>query len=255
MTFSLNLGFTVFAVICAGIALGMLFGRLLPRQHLDDHSRSVITVATAVVGTASALVLGLLISTASTSFVQRSGEVVRMATDIIRLDRILRSYGPGTETERGQLARYASVNLDDLFPNGSQQAPVIDDPAMLRLLDDIRNEVLSLKPADDGQRWRQDHALRFVDELTDIRWTLALQQNINPLPVPFLVMLVFWLTLLFGSFGLFAPRNTTVLATLALCAIAVSAGVSLVVDMTDPFSGFVRVSSTPLRQAAEVIGR
>lgn len=255
MTFSLNLGFIVFAMICAGIALGMLFGRFLPRHHLDDHSKSVITVATAVVGTASALVLGLLISTASTAFVQRSGEVVRMATDIIRLDRILRSYGPGTETERERVARYASVNFDDLFPRGSQPALVVDDPATLRLLDEIRNGVMSLKPADDGQHWRQDRALRFVDELADVRWVLALQQSINPLPAPFLVMLVFWLTLLFGSFGLFAPRNVTVIAALGLCALAVSAGVTLVIDMTDPFSGIVRVSSTPLRQATEIIGR
>lgn len=255
MTFSLTLGFIVFAVICVGIALGMLFGRFLPQHHLDDHSKSIITVATAVVGTASALVLGLLISTASTSFVQRSGEIVRMATDTIRLDRILRSYGPGTEMERERVAGYASVNLDDLFPNGSQQTPLIDDPATLQLLDEIRNGVMSLKPSDDGQRWRQDRALRFVDELADIRWTLALQQNVNPLPAPFLVMLVFWLTLLFGSFGLFAPKNATVLAALALCAIAVSAGVSLVIDMTDPFDGFVRVSSMSLRQATEIIGR
>lgn len=255
MTFSLNLALTVFATICAGIGLGMLFARFLPPDHLDDRSRSVISVATAVVGTASALVLGLLISTSSTAFVQRNGEVVRMATDIIRLDRILHSFGPGTEAERGLVARYASAKLDALFPDKSEQAPVIGDPVTLRLLDEIRNGVMALNPTDYAQRWRQDRALRFVDELTDVQWTLAVQQSTSPLPAPFLVMLMFWLTLLFGTFGLFAPRNVTVIAALSLCALAVSAGVCLVIDMTDPFNGVVRVSSTPLRQATEIIGR
>jgi hypothetical protein len=75
--------------------------------------------------------------------------------------------------------------------------------------------------------------------------------NIDPLPLPFLVMLVFWLTLLFGSFGLFAPGTFRSSPRFGLCTVAVSAGVGLIIDTTDPFSGIVRVSSGPLRQAIE----
>jgi hypothetical protein len=65
-------------------------------------------------------------------------------------------------------------------------------------------------------------------------------------------MLVLWLTILFGTFGLFAPRNVTVIAALVLSAVAVSAGIELVIDMTDPFSGFVRISSAPMHNALKV---
>jgi hypothetical protein len=106
----------------------------LRRDRIWDAVRTfpavtVITVATAVVGTASALVLGLLISTASTAFMQRGGHVVRMATDIIRVDQTLQSYGPSASTERQEFARYASFELDDLLPDSSRHARVIDNPA------------------------------------------------------------------------------------------------------------------------------
>jgi hypothetical protein len=88
------IGVIIFLTILSGAGPGVLLGRLLPAHHLSDQSKSVITVATAIVGTASALVLGLLISTASSAFTQRSGEVRRIAVDIIRLDSLLRNYGP-----------------------------------------------------------------------------------------------------------------------------------------------------------------
>jgi hypothetical protein len=78
-----------------------------------------------------------------------------------------------------------------------------------------------------------------------------LQQNISPIPLAFLNLLVFWLTILFGTFGLFAPRNATVVLALVLSATAVSSGIGLVIDMTDPFSGFVRISGGPMHHALE----
>ena len=39
-------------------------------------------------------------------------------------------------------------------------------------------------------------------------------QNANSVPLPLLVVLVLWLTIIFVSFGLFAPRNATVVASL-----------------------------------------
>jgi len=81
----------------------VLFVHFRPSRHLDDRSKSVITVAAAAVGTASALVLGLLISTAGTAFMQRGGEVVSMATDVVRLDQALRCYGRAASVEPQEL--------------------------------------------------------------------------------------------------------------------------------------------------------
>ena len=73
----------------------------------------------------------------------------------------------------------------------------------------------------------------------------------SSVPVPFLGILLFWLSLTFASFGLFAPRNATVIAVLFLCALSVSAAVFLILEMDKPFEGMIKVSAEPLRYAYE----
>jgi hypothetical protein len=119
-------------------------------------------------------------------------------------------------------------------------------------LDQIRDTLYGLQSDDDAHHRIKERGLQVLDELADTRWLVALQQNISPIPLAFLILLVFWLTILFSTFGLFAPRNATVVVALVLSAVAVSAGIGLVIDMTDPFSGFVRISSGPMHHALEV---
>ncbi len=71
----------------------------------------------------------------------------------------------------------------------------------------------------------------------------------------FLVILVFWLTVLFVSFGLFAPTNATVIATLFLCALSVSGAVFLILELAEPFEGLIQIPSAPLRNAFALIER
>jgi hypothetical protein len=73
--------------------------------------------------------------------------------------------------------------------------------------------------------------------------------------MPFLVMLLFWLTMLHMSFGLFAPRNTTVIVVLFLCALSVSGAIFLILEMSHPLSGFIKVSSAPMLKALELLGQ
>jgi len=73
------------------------------------------------------------------------------------------------------------------------------------------------------------------------------------LPPLFLVFLIFWLTVLFLSFGLLAPRNGTVVAVLLICALSVSSVVFLVLEMDRPLDGVIRASNAPLRKALELI--
>ncbi|MEI6676560.1 MAG: hypothetical protein WCO57_15425 [Verrucomicrobiota bacterium] len=77
------------------------------------------------------------------------------------------------------------------------------------------------------------------------------QQPVTPV---FVVLLAFWLAMLFLSFGLFAPRNATVSAVLLVCAFSVSSAVFLILEMSHPLDGFIKVSSAPLLKALELIG-
>jgi hypothetical protein len=77
----------------------------------------------------------------------------------------------------------------------------------------------------------------------------------SSISTPLLVMLVFWLAIIFTSFGLFAPRNATVLTTLLLCAMAVAAAIFLILEMYSPFKGLIQISSAPLRSALPQLGK
>jgi hypothetical protein len=74
------------------------------------------------------------------------------------------------------------------------------------------------------------------------------------IPWPFLIVLVFWLTITFMSFGLQAPANSTVLTVLLLCALSVAGAVFLVLEMDGPFDGLIKVSPEPLRFALTRLG-
>ncbi len=57
-------------------------------------------------------------------------------------------------------------------------------------------------------------------DLGKLRW-LMFEQESTSVSLPLLAVLVFWLAIVFTSFGLFAPLNLTVIATLFLCALSV----------------------------------
>ena len=113
----LIIGFIVFALILAGAFAGWAIRQCLPAHHLSDETKSLVSVSMAVVATVSALVLGLLISNANTSFRALGGEVTTLSAQILRLDQILRRYGPDTDAAREMLRQYAEDKTADLFPD------------------------------------------------------------------------------------------------------------------------------------------
>jgi membrane-bound ClpP family serine protease len=75
------------------------------------------------------------------------------------------------------------------------------------------------------------------------------EQRVNSVSSPLLIVLLFWLTIIFTSFGLFAPRNATVVVSLLVSALSVSGAVFLILEMYSPYAGLIHVSSAPLRAA------
>jgi hypothetical protein len=78
-------------------------------------------------------------------------------------------------------------------------------------------------------------------------------QNTIPFPRFLLVMLIAWLTVLFVSFWIFAPRNPLVLAGLFASATAVCGAILLILEMYEPLGGLIRISDAPLRAAYQVL--
>ena len=80
------------------------------------------------------------------------------------------------------------------------------------------------------------------------------EQSTNAVSLPLLVVLICWLTVVFISFGLFAPFNATVVTSLLLAALSVSGAIFLILEMYTPYTGVVQISSASLRAALAHLG-
>ena len=243
----------IFACVFGGALLGMLLRKLLPEHHLDADSKSVVNLGMALIGTMSALVLGLLIASAKSSFDAQKGEFTQMSANVVQLDRILARYGPETKEARNMLRR-AALSLDLNWSEDTSRSASWDSSATRAAGASFYEKIQELAPHNDFQRSLQGQALQIAFDLGKAR-SLLLEQAGSSIPTPFLVVLVFWLAVIFTSFGLFAPYNATVVATLFVCALSVSGAIFLILELDSPFAGLIQISDIPLRDAIAHLGQ
>ncbi len=175
-----------------------------------------------------------------------------MSAKVILLDRILAHYGPETKETRNLLRSAISGALDAMERKASSQHS--GAPAEAGGAEILADKIQDLSPQNDAQRSLQNQALSVAVDLAKTRWLMS-QQASGSVSLPLLVVVVFWLALIFCSFGLLAPRTPIVAATLALCALSVAAAIFLVVDMYSPFGGIIHLSSAPLQTALAHLGK
>jgi len=243
-------GIIVFALTFGGALLGVWLRTLLPEHHLDAESKDTVKVGIGLIATMTALVLGLVTASAKSSFDAVDSGVKKTAVDVLVFDRALARYGSETGEIRKSMQHLLRARIDMVWPQSSSKPAILDPTASEagveaeRLAEAIR----ALKPRDDSQRALQSHSLDIIETLLRERW-LVIAATQPSVPMPFLVILLFWLMMTFASFGLFAPRNATVLIVLFICALSVSLAVFFVLEMDGPFDGLIRVSADPLRYA------
>ena len=241
---------TVFACVFGAAILGMYMSNVLPEAHLSERSKDVVKLGMGLVATLSALVLGLLISSAKNSFDAQNTELTQSSAEIVFLDRILAHYGPETEKARGVLRTAVVTSLDTLWPKDRSTTMKLEPARGNEQLIDLIQELV---PKDDTQRTLKSQALNIVFKVGETRLLQYAQMN-NSVPTPILMILVGWLATLFFSFGLFAPRNATVIACLFVAALCASAAIFLMLELYSPFGGLIEVSSAPLRAALSQLG-
>jgi len=237
----------VFACVFAGALLGMLLRRILPRHHLSEDSKDIVKLGMGLIATMAALVLALLIASAESSHDTQSKGVTEMAADFILLDRTLTRYGPETKEMRSLIPVTVAAILDQTWMGDAYRSENLDR-ALGAGAEPFYQKMRHLEPRDDFQRAVYAQALQIGMELGQKR-SLLLEETGGSIPAPFLVMLVFWLTLIFASFGLFAPTNSTVIAILFACALSVAGAIFLILELDRPFQGLLQISNTPLRDA------
>ena len=254
MVSSLALFLITFACICGGMLLGIGLRALLPEHHLSNESRDAVKLGTGMIATLAALVLGLLIASAKGTFDTMTSELRQAGSKIMLLDRVMAQYGPETREARDFLRRSVASTLQRIWPEEADAVAV----AKMQPGNDIealQDKLRQLSPHNDAQRGLQSQALQLSADLAETRSLLSEQVGQSSLPMVFLVILVFWLTIIFVSFGLFSTHNATVIIALFVCALSVAGALFLIAELDQPYAGFIKISSAPLRYALAHLGQ
>jgi hypothetical protein len=232
-------------LVFGGALIGIALRSILPPNNLTADSRDVVKLGMGMVATMAALVLGLLIASAKSSFDMQNTELTEMSSKVVLLDRILAHYGPEAKEARDELRSSVVRALNMVSSKDSATSSQIESSGNSEALYD---KIQNLSPKDDVQRSIQAQASSTLLALGQTRWLMA-EQRVNSVSSPLLIVLLFWLTIIFTSFGLFAPRNATVVVSLLVSALSVSGAVFLILEMYSPYAGLIHVSSAPLRTA------
>ena len=248
---SVALSLIVFACVFGGALVGILLHAVLPQHHLSSETKDIVKLGMGLVGTMSALALGLLVASAKGSYDAQSAEVTQLAANVALLDRVLAHYGPETKEVRNLLRSSVTRAIDQMWSkDGSDNATPTAPPTGGEILLD---KIQGLAPTNDTQRSLQSQATSMTIDLGKTRWLMYAQAT-TAVSMPLVVMLVLWLTVIFISFGLFAPCNATVVTSLFVSALSVSGAIFLILEMYTPYSGLVQISSAPLRAALAHLG-
>jgi hypothetical protein len=242
----------VFVCVFGGALFGMFLKGVLPKSHVEGDSKDVVKLAMGLLATLTALVLGLLIASAKSSFDAQTADVAEMSAKVVLLDRVLANYGPEAKEVRDLLRGVVARNLDRLWPQ--ERSTTSGPPVPPGGSEVLYQRIQALSPTNETQRSLQAQATIIAMSLGETRW-LMYAQAANSISKPMLAILVFWLTMIFISFGLSAPRNLTVTSALLVCALSVSGSIFLILELYAPYGGLITVSSAPLRNALMQLGQ
>jgi hypothetical protein len=259
----------VFVSVLTGAAIGMWLRYRLPENHVDEDSLDVIKSMTGMISVLSALVLGLLAANVRSDFESLNGQVRDFGAHLVMLDNTLRDMGAPADTARHMLLDYTTKAIDAVWgAKAASQKPILERGAdaarsvvsrvfggtdvIWRERDDgapvlgsVRLLVANMDSANPALR---ASALRTLEYLLQARWILH-ERTASPILPPFMLLLTFWITAVFMSFGLAAPRNATVRIGFVVCAATLASCFYMTVEMDLPFDGFLTIGNTPLRDA------
>ena len=250
---SLTIACVMFGCVVVSTLAAMTIARRLPEHHLSNESRDVVKLGLGVIGTLTALVLGLLVAATKGTYDAQSGTVKELAAQMAVLDRVLARYGPEAGEARGHLRSLAQSVLDQVWPHDTATPIDFSGGQSKQAGEAFYDAVAALEPKTDSQRLLKSRAQEMTVGLGQLRQRLVVNSE-RSIPPPLLMVLGVWQATLFAGFGLLAPRNATTIVILVVCMLSVSGALFLVLELDRPFEGTVRVPDTPLRAVMSHLG-
>jgi hypothetical protein len=239
------------AFLC--ISGGALLALFLPGHHLSTDAKDVVRLGTGLIGTIAALVLGLLIASAKSSYDTQSTQIKQMTANIVLLDNLLTQYGPETGDVRNLMRRSVVALADRMWRESSSGAARAAPFEASAASEAFFAKLQQLSPQNDSQRSLQARAIQLSTDIAQTR-LLMFAETDNSLPMPFMVVLIFWLTMIFASFSLFAQPSATIVGLLMVFALSAAGAIYLVLELGQPFAGLMQIPSAPLRHALTPLG-
>jgi hypothetical protein len=242
----ITLSLIALACILSGIMLGTLLRNSLPEQNLSGDAKDVVRLGTGLIGTIAALVLGLLIASAKSSHDTQSAQIKQMTANVILLDHLLAQYGGEARSPRELLRRVVVSLIDRVWHESGIHLATPFEAS--REAEAFNRQLQQLSPQTETQRSLHARTLKVSTEMWRTRLLLFTERD-EAIPMPFLAVLVFWLTIIFVSFSLFASPSPMVIGELIIFALSATGAIYLILELSQPFGGLMQIPSAPLRNA------
>jgi hypothetical protein len=233
----------LFVFLVGAALLGRRVHRCLPEDHLSDVSRDAVKLAMGLVATMTALVLGLLVSSAKEAYDTKRSEVIQMAAKVAFLDRVLALYGPEAAEARNELRTAVADAVRRIWATDETRSAQLATNRQVG--DALYLSIQRLLPHDDAQRTLKAQVATLLADLGQLR-SLLIAQSIPSISKPMLIVLVSWLVVIFFGFSLIAPPNATTTLALVASAFSVAGAIFLILELDHPFGGLIHIPSEPL---------
>ena len=234
------------------ILVGARLRRLVPAEHLSTDSREAVKLALGLVATMTALLLGLLVSSAKNSFDTARSEVIQMSAKIALLNRILVLYGPQTVDARRALRDSVAEGVRRTWPPDGRRPARLEPNEQMG--DAVYAAISRLAPQDEPQRALKAQAVTLMVQLAELR-SLVQAQAVSSVSKPLLIALVIWLVVIFLGFTVLAPANATSTLALFAGAFSVACAVFIILELDYPFAGVVRIPSEPMTRTLDHLSK
>jgi len=223
--------------------LGGRLARLLPEEQLSADSKDAVKLAMGLIATMTAVLLGLLITSAKGTYDTAQSEVMQMAAKVALLDRVLRLYGPETMDARRAVRDAVAEGVRRTWPAKPSGRVRLDPNEQMG--DAVYAAIHGLSPHDETQRTLKTEATTLMSQLAELR-SLLQAQAVPSVSKALLIALVSWLVIIFLGFSLVVPANTTSTLALIAGAFSVACAMFLILELDHPFAGVLRIPSDPM---------
>ncbi len=244
---SLPLMLLFLGLMVGAMAAGHALRARQPDHHRSSESQEAVVRAVGVVVTLTALVLGLVVTTAQQYYQSVESELTEIAANALATDAVLARYGPGSATARTLLRAGVDAAVASIWPGHGSRPPVAGGTG-IDVVGRLADAVAALPRADGRQAELQQRAAALVDDMELASFKLERLQYGGVQPV-LMGVLLSWLVIAYLGLGLVLPRTSAAILTTILSAMACSGALFLVVEFYSPVSGLVQISPSILEGA------